>query len=308
MMACNSPLYRPIKGEWMPLPCGRCPPCKKRRVDGWVFRLLEEDKVSQSAHFITLTYDPAHVPISKNGFMTLDKTEFPRFMKRLRKLVMLHTIKQFGDLDNAEELASVVVPKLKYYACGEYGSTNKRPHYHAIVFNVPDDKMFFEAWKLDGIYFGEVHVGNVTGNSVAYTMKYIDKAKNEAGLYPGWRPFVGRDDRVPEFALMSKGMGKSYMTDRIRRYHNADLNRNYLTVDGGFKIAMPRYYKERIFDEDARAAMGSLAQAAANKAESDNYAKFLKYHSSGDIDYQTFKDGQRTAVVNRFYSSIKKRD
>lgn len=286
-MACNSPLYRQIKGSWMPLPCGRCPPCKKRRVDGWVFRLMQEDKVSTSAHFITLTYDPAHVPISKNGFMTLDKEEFPRFMKRLRKLT---------------------TNKLKYYACGEYGTQNKRPHYHAIVFNVPDSEMFFEAWKVDGKHFGQVVVGDVTGNSVAYTMKYIDKANNSAGLYPGWRPFVGRDDRVKEFALMSKGMGKAYLTDRIIRYHNDDLNRNYLTVDGGFKIAMPRYYKERIFDEDARAEMGSLAEAAANKAESDNYARFLKYHSGGDLDYQQFKDGQRSAVVNRFVSQLKKRD
>lgn len=248
---------------------------------------MEEDKVSTSAHFVTLTYDPVHVPISPHGFMTLDKTEFPRYMKRLRKLTS---------------------NKLKYYACGEYGSTNKRPHYHAIVFGCPDDKLFFEAWKLDGKHFGEVYVGSVTGNSVAYVMKYIDKAKNEQGLFPGWRPFVGRDDRVPEFALMSKGMGKSYITDRVKRYHNADLTRNYLTVDGGFKIAMPRYYRERIFDEDARAAMGSLAEAAANKAESENYANFLKYHSSDNIDYQTFKDGQRTAVVNRFFSSIKKRE
>jgi len=271
----------------MPLPCGRCPPCKKRRVDGWVFRLLQEDKVSSSAHFVTLTYDPAHVPISKNGFMTLDKTEFPRFMKRLRKLT-----------DS----------KMKYYACGEYGSTNKRPHYHAIIFNCPDDELFFEAWKLDGSHFGEVYVGNVTGNSVAYVMKYIDKAKNEAGLFPGWSPFVGRDDRVKEFALMSKGMGKSYLTDRIKAYHNADLSRNYLTVDGGFKIAMPRYYRDRVFDEDTRAAMGSLAQVAANEAENENYARYLKLYAKSGIDYQQFKDGQRTAVVNRFFSKLKKRN
>lgn len=286
-MACNSPIYRFLKGSWMPLPCGRCPPCKKRRVDGWVFRLLQEDKVSTSAHFITLTYDPQHVPISPNGFMTLDKTEFPRYMKRLRKLT---------------------VNKLKYYACGEYGTNNKRPHYHAIVFNVPDAEMFFEAWKLDGAHFGQITVGDCTGNSVAYCMKYIDKAYNEKGLFPGWRPFKGRDDRVPEFALMSKGMGKNYITPAIVKYHNADLSRNYLTVDGGFKIAMPRYYRDRIFDEDARAAMTSLAEMAAGRAESENYARFLKLYERGSLTYAEFKDGQRTAVVQRFVSQLKNRD
>jgi len=106
---------------------------------------------------------------------------------------------------------------------------------------------------------------------------------------------------------MSKGMGKSYITPAISRYHNADLSRNYLTVDGGFKIAMPRYYRDRIFDEDTRAEMGSLAEQAANKAESENYAKYLKYHASGNLDYQQFKDGQRDSIVNRFYSKLKPR-
>lgn len=286
-MACSSPLYRQIKGNWMPLPCGRCPPCKKRRVDGWVFRLLEEDKISSSAHFVTLTYAAEFVPISKNGFMTLDKDAFPKYMKRLRKITS---------------------NKLKYYACGEYGTKNKRPHYHAIVFNVPKDEMFYDAWKIDGNYLGQVFVGDVTGNSVAYTMKYIDKGPNVDGIYPGWKPFYGRDDRQKEFALMSKGMGKSYCTDTMKKYHNADLSRVYLTVDGGFKIAMPRYYKERIFDEDTRAELGTLAEIAANKLESENYARFLKYHSKGSIDYHTFKDGQRTAIVNRFLAKQKPRD
>jgi len=270
----------------MPLPCGRCPPCKKRRVDGWVFRLMQEDRVSSSAHFVTLTYDTQHVPISPNGFMTLSKDDFQKYMKRLRKMT---------------------TNKLKYYVAGEYGSNNLRPHYHAIIFNCPDDSYFYEAWKLGNSYFGQVVVGDVTGNSVAYTMKYIDKGPNAKGVLPGWRPFVGRDDRVKEFALMSKGMGANYITDRTKKYHNADLNRNYLTVDGGFKIAMPRYYKERIFDEDTRAEMGRLAELAAGKMESENYQRYLDHHSGGSLDYQQFKDGQRTAVENRFLSSLKPR-
>lgn len=272
----------------MPLPCGRCPPCKKRRVDGWVFRLMQEEKVSTSAHFVTLTYAPEFVPISPNGFMTLDRKAFPLYMKRLRKLT---------------------TNKLKYYVAGEYGTENLRPHYHAIVFNVPDPEMFYEAWKTDGKHYGQVVVGEVTGNSVAYTMKYIDKGPNAKGLFKGWVPFVGRDDRVKEFALMSKGMGASYITPRIVKYHTDDLNRNYLTVDGGYKIAMPRYYKERIFNEDMRAEMGSLAELAAAKIESENYDKYLKHHARGDLDYQQFKDGQRSAVLHRFYSQTqKKRD
>jgi len=208
-------------GERYDVPCGSCPPCKLRRVQGWVFRLQQEEKRSHAAHFITLTYDTRTVPISPNGFMTLDKTDLQKFIKRLRKLC---------PQDN-----------IRYYAVGEYGTTNKRPHYHGIFFNVPDVELFAKAWSLHSQQFGDVHVGTVTGASIAYTLKYIDKPKTRAQHH--------RDDRKREFSLMSKGLGSNYITDSIRKYHNDDINRNYITLPGNQKIALPRYYRTRLYDE-----------------------------------------------------------
>jgi len=259
-MACISPYYAYVSDRWIPTPCGRCPPCKKRRVDSWVFRLLQEDKVSWSAHFVTLTYDPDHVPISPNGFMTLTKGKhkegkrwiddccFTKYMKRLRKLVKSECPGEYRPI--------------KYYACGEYGSQNKRPHWHAIIFNVPDEDMFFRAWSHKGVNFGDVHVGDVSGDSVAYCMKYIDKRSD---------PFHARDDRVREFSLMSKSLGASYLTSDVLSYHKSDISRLFITLPGGFRIAMPRYYKDRIFDADERAAQGSIVDLAVGKSNSDNY-------------------------------------
>lgn len=258
-----------------------------------MFRLLQEDKRSASAHFVTLTYATHSVPISPNGFLTLDKTAFPRFMKRLRKIV------SNGNSNFGPPLGPV--PKLKYYACGEYGSKNLRPHYHAIIFGVPDDSMFFDAWTLDGVPIGDIHVGNVSGNSVAYCMKYIDKRSN-IGLHE-------RDDRVKEFALMSKGLGSNYVNDSTQAYHKADLSRNYLTVDGGIRIALPRYYRERLFDDDDKAQFGSIIELAIGKAESANYAEFLKvYGDHPTYTYDKFVQSQREAIVTHFYSQQQKRD
>lgn len=289
-MACDTPFFVRPKG-WLqdvPVPCGRCPPCKKRRVDGWVFRLMQEERVSTSAHFITLTYDPDHVPISPNGFMTLDKSEFPRYMKRLRKLV----VKDSGGL----------WPNLlKYYACGEYGSKGSRPHYHAIVFNVPDDKLFYEAWSLNGVPFGSVHVGQVSGDSVAYTMKYIDKSS--------FRFAHSRDDRVPEFALMSKGLGRSYVTDAVKAYHHQDYSRLFLVKDGGHKIALPRYYRSLIYDADDSGFQRSLVEAAVSDADDKNFEYFTKrFGKVPGYDYSEFVYSQRMARYNSFYSNQKIRD
>lgn len=203
--------------EKIPVGCGRCPYCKKRRVNQWVFRLMEEEKVSSSAHFVTLTYNTDHVPISDHGFMTLRPSDLTLYWKRLRKLT--HN-------------------KIKYYAVGEYGTDNKRPHYHAIVFNVPDPEMFFKAWQIDGKSLGNVHVGKVTTSSVAYTMKYIDK--------PGTIGKFGRDDRIPEFSRQSNGLGKSYITEATKKFHTDDLSRMYVTKLSGHKVAIPKYYREKI--------------------------------------------------------------
>lgn len=225
-MACDSPVQIFSKGQYIPVPCGKCAPCKIRRVNEWVFRIMwEEENNSTSSHFVTLTYDTLHVPLTDNGFMTLRKRDLQLFFKRLRKLCPDFV--------------------LKYYACGEYGSKTQRPHYHAIILNVPDSEMFVKAWSLDGVQLGMVDVGTCTGDSVAYCLKYIDK---QTGSYRSMRH--ARDDREREFPLMSKGIGKGYVDSKANQmYHKLDMSRNYVTKRGGYKVAMPRYYRLKLFDE-----------------------------------------------------------
>ena len=47
---------------------------------------MKEGERSNSALFITLTYDTQFVPITENGYMTLKKSDLQKFFKRLRKL------------------------------------------------------------------------------------------------------------------------------------------------------------------------------------------------------------------------------
>lgn len=221
-MACDSPFYVEIhwQPDKVPVPCGRCPPCQSRRVAQWSFRLRKEEERSHSAHFITLTYNTDHVPISQKGFMTLCKRDFQLFMKRLRKF---------------QSKRQNYVQKISYYVCGEYGSNTYRPHFHAIIFN-SNEEAISECWKL-----GASHIGKVTGASIAYTLKYINKGKII--------PIHQNDDRVPEFSLMSKGMGSNYLTPSIIKYHKENLERAYVTTPDGFKVALPRFYKNKIYLE-----------------------------------------------------------
>lgn len=231
-MPCDSPFFVDNPDNWkqekVPVPCGKCPPCRRKRVNDWVFRMQKEDERSSSSHFITLTYDTTEVPITKNGFMTLRKKDVQDFMKRLRK--------------------RQPKTKIKYYFVGEYGTNNKRPHYHAIIFNLESTDYVPESWNK-----GSVHIGHrVSGAAIAYTTKYIDK--------PTKVPAHRNDDREKEFSLMSKKMGDNYLTDAMVAYHRGDLSRNYVTLAGGVKSSLPRYYRNKIYSETEQKEQRNLIQ------------------------------------------------
>lgn len=198
------------------VPCGKCLACTKRRASQWSFRLNEEAKTSSSACFITLTYENA--PVSENGFRTLNKRDFQLFLKRLRKKCPTN--------------------KLKYYACGEYGTRTFRPHYHAIIFNLPksliqDPQKIVDTWN-----HGHIHLANSNQSTINYVVGYMTKGNFER--------FNNQDDRMPEFSLMSKGMGMGYLTPQMKEYYRK-REITCLVRENGHIISMPRYYKEKIF-------------------------------------------------------------
>lgn len=229
----------------MYFPCGKCPECLKRRVSGWSFRLLQEEKNSASALFLTLTYSTDTVPISDNGFMTLKKRDVQLFMKRLRKYHKL--------------------VKLKYYVVGEYGGKTNRPHYHMILFNA-NIKYVQDSWKN-----GQIHYGEVSGASVGYTLKYMMKQ--------GKIPMHRNDDRVKEFSLMSKGLGANYLSPQMKYWHIRDLeNRMHCVLKDGRKIAMPRYYKDKVYNETQRKVIALKAKVDAEIRMKDHIDEMRKIH------------------------------
>lgn len=243
-MACKFPLLvqnpAPTGFSHIPVGCGKCYDCKKTTLSHWAFRLRKEDERAIKSHFVTLTYDTRHVPLSEKGLMTLRYSDVQKFMKRLR-------IYHSRDSRLAEQKEPI-----RYFVVGEYGSLRNRPHYHIIIFNA-DLEMIEKAWTQ-----GQIHFGQVSGASVAYTLKYLDK-DTKIPMFPG-------DDRVKEFRKMSKGMGENYLTPEMVRWHQRNPLKNYVLQDG-FKISLPRFYRERIFTPEERNQQNNIFSALAEKAE-----------------------------------------
>ncbi len=293
----EQPFYTSQEERYVPVPCGKCPDCLKRRASQWGFRLRKEEERSSGALFVTLTYDTQFVPITAKGWMSLDKTDVQKFFKRLRK-----RLKQTDPNG---------LP-LRYYICGEYGGRTKRPHYHAIVFNA-NELDILKAWCDPQTVqpIGNVHFGNVSGASISYTVKYINKGR--------WKPMHANDDRIPEFSLMSKRMGKNWATPAIVNYHTSDPSKAYITLEDGVKMAIPRYYKNLILPttlspttknlsliQDHPSILIHLDDNIKFKKLQNEYIKQLPKPEQKQTDYEAHES--KRAAIHNFAKKYSNRD
>lgn len=229
---CFQPI-RPPNAGGRDVPCGYCFECLTKLVSNWSFRLGQEAKLHSLAHFVTLTYGSENLPITDNGFPTLSKRDVQNFFKRLRKRGPSGCV--------------------RYFVVGEYGTSRNRPHYHALIFGAQVQDIA-AAWGVGSVYFG-----SVTSASIGYTLGYV--------MFARWTKAHSRDDRLKPFRLMSKRLGANYLTDAMVRWHLDDLyERMYCNLPGGVKVSMPRYYKDRIYNEEERFNLASVYEQRAVEA------------------------------------------
>lgn len=225
------------------IPCGHCLGCLEDRAKDWTVRNLMELKTSDNAIFLTLTYDEAHLPLN-HGLPTLRKIDLSAFMKRLRK--------HFQPF------------KLRFFACGEYGTKTFRPHYHLIVYGYPsywnrwaETEILSDIWKN-----GNVYLGSVTAQSIAYVSRYVVKKQGNSSV-------LNTKYQEKEFVDMSRmpGIGaewiKAHLSDIAVNDEVPFLNHGVVRF-----VKPPRYFDKKLKDIDP-----NLFQPLADKRVSKALAK-----------------------------------
>lgn len=223
------------------LPCGRCQGCRQALSDEWALRCLHESQMHQANSFITLTYADEHLPSD----YSLHIRPLQLFMKRLRK-----------------DLAG----KIKFFAAGEYGPLDRRPHYHALIFGwdfhtdwklhkMTDQGPLYTSEQLSRLWQnqGFCTVGSLTYRSVKYCTGYIfDKefnAEKATNLYTYTHPVTGDVVRQqPEFSAKSQGLG----SDWFDKYKNDCFPSDFLVVEDR-QVPVPRYYRLKLQEDEQRA-------------------------------------------------------
>lgn len=218
------------------IPCGKCEGCRCDKANDNATKAYLESQNWPINAFLTLTYDNTHLPKKR----TLLKADLQKFWKRLRK--------------------HIKPQKIKYLACGEYGPTTLRPHYHAAVFNYwPNDAtpykknevgdMLYTSEELNKIWgLGYVIIGNLTYESAAYIARYVYKK-----AYGGEKLQL-KTGKTPEYTTCSKrpGLAKNW-------YENKTLWKKLLRNKGaiiptktGPKIRPIPQYLKKLWKENER--------------------------------------------------------
>jgi len=210
--------------------CGQCIGCRMRRASDWELRVMHEAAGFEQNCFVTLTYAPGSLPANAS----LEHRDYQLFMKRLRKYVRR---------------------PVRFYMCGEYGDLNKRPHFHACLFNVdfredrvPAGKsgsgfLLYQSPTLDKLWgLGKASVQDLTRETASYCARYIMKKVLGPDSEKAYES-VDSDGvitvRRPEYSAMSlkPGIGFSWF-DRYSR----DCFPHDFVIQGGAKRQVPKYY------------------------------------------------------------------
>lgn len=249
-------VFNPREGftdQHLQIPCGKCIGCSTDRAKSWAVRMYHESTQHDQNSFITLTYSEAP--------KALDKRHLQLFFKRLRKLY-----------------------PLRYFACGEYGSNTRRPHYHAVIFG--QDFLAGAIQLNDNLYthptvekvwgHGFVSMGAVTIQSCAYVAGYVQKK-------------VGDPDT---FNLMSRrpGIGHNWIDQ-----HKGDLERTEVVVIDGKESPVPKSYISR--HESTFEPLRNKRAAFIKSLSPDDVLQMRKQHRARETNYKGLKSLQNPGII-----------
>lgn len=270
-MACYHPIpaYRTYKGAvhlWkevpdslsLRLPCGGCLGCRTAQAKAWALRCTLELQQHDRAAFTTLTYDDQHLP------PTLSKRDLQLWVKRVRK-----------NIDRP----------IRFFASGEYGERNNRPHYHAILYGAGAG----DAERIDGAWgAGHTKTVDVSPRAISYTAGYTSKKIGFRESGAGERVDMATGEIYqwqPPFLQMSRRPG---IGGEARQWVSSW--RNY-AIHNGQKMPVPRFlhnaWKDQATPQDLEDLLYEKHLLAANK----------------DTSLERLQAAERIAIAKQIFQS-----
>lgn len=298
-MQCISPVrLKGPDGKYRLFPCGRCCVCKSKKSSTWLYRLKIENKYSFRSYFITLDYDPEHIPLCERDDHILwcfNYKDVQKYHKLLRNKLLEYGL------------------TFRFYLVSEYGVKGERPHYHELLFlNVIDEskiKYFKDSKEVRFRFYDNLintlvadcwkcgshtEVSNLTIARMMYAAGYtqndfvvkVDKVPNpnfgskkiktlfdddgvilHEEIIEDKREFIPDKDRAV-FSRMSRkpGIGTQELNESFFAWYEKELP--LILHSDGSAIAMPTLFKRK-FKEKFPDVADSLVEKALKFMDQD---------------------------------------
>lgn len=211
----------------VPIACGQCIECRKKKAREWQIRMLQEIKSEKNGKFVTLTFNNEEITQlykekeikSLYGYEKdnkVAKLAVRRFLERWRK-------------KNKKSVRHWLITEL-----GHNGTENI--HIHGIIWTDKTEEIE-KTWKYGHVWIGDY----VSERTVNYIIKYVTKIDKDHKHY---------QSKI----LTSAGIGGKYTEtyNASRNKYKEGETREYIRTSTGNKMAMPIYYRNKIYTEEER--------------------------------------------------------
>lgn len=316
------PLPSDKRAMYVPVSCGECMECRKKKKRDWQIRLGEEveyqNKIGGKGMWLTLTF-------SEEG---------------LRKMLMHEECNGLSGYERENKAAKIAMRQflgnwrkhnkksVRHWFITELGHKNtERIHLHGFVWVEKEVKNAEEQikrhWKHGNVWTGKEtsrgKINQVTKKTVNYTIKYVHKVDEDHKYY---KPII----------LCTGGIGGQYTRgNKVRNNkYNGEDTKDYYVSDTGNKIKLPTYYRNKIYTDEEREKMwmelldkeiryvGGI-EIDISKGE-EKYYKTLKWYQnkskrlgygSGEVNWErkNYENQRREMLLKeRFGEEIIKRE
>lgn len=235
------PVMKDKRAEWVQVGCGRCIECRKQKASAWQVRLLEDIKEHKNGKFVTLTFSDKAIKEIKERV----EKEYSIEGYELDNQIATKAMRLF-----LERWRKKYKKSLRHWFVTELGHEGtENIHMHGIIWtDMPLEEATKEVrkiWNYGHVWMGQEKNGKIINYvneaTVNYSIKYVSQADEKHKYYNS-------------IVLTSPGIGKSYTEGhdvRLNKFKGEETVTTYRTRTG-HKIAMPTYWRNKIYDEEQR--------------------------------------------------------
>lgn len=219
---------------WVNIPCGYCEGCMKKKGNEWMTRMIEDIKTHKNGKFVTLSF-------SNESYTEL----YNELKKEYKNYDLDNAIARLAVRRFTERWRDKYKKTIRHWLVTEIGGKNYECiHLHGIVWTNQPFTEIAKIWKYGNIYPTKDNYKKnyVNAGTVSYITKYVTKQDKKHKYY---RPRI----------FASKGLGANYINTsnaKSNTFNPKGETREHYTTPKGNKIALPTYWKGKIYTDEER--------------------------------------------------------